>query len=144
MKDPSYNIRVAEAELLAGILWAGNQVPVYDEMAPDTAPDIRIIFQEINGGGAPSTKCGFGGDWSRVIKVTQIFPGTARVNKDAVDHISSEILTRLVPLYPTMDLGPEFTLWRAQGFIIGNQTYEDGSNKYIDKNIRITYSITEN
>jgi hypothetical protein len=144
MKDPSYSIRVAVANVLDGITWSGTPVPIYDDMAADDAPAIRIILQEINGGGPPSSKCGFGGDWSHVIKITHIFPGTSRIKKDALDYIGNEILTRLVPFYSSLDIGMDFVIWKVQGSVIGNQSYEDGANKYVDKNLRIIYSITEN
>lgn len=144
MKDPSYTIRVAVATALTGITWDGQPVPVYDEMPDDAAENtVRILLQEVSGGGERFSKCGYGGDWSQVIKVTHIFPGTSRVKKDAVEYISDQILQRLSPDTEYLQLSPDFAIWKTYGNVIGNQSYEDGVKKYIDRNLRITYSLVE-
>lgn len=144
MKDPSYSIRVAVATALNGILWDGQPVPIYDEMPDDAVENtVRILLQEISGGGERFSKCGHGGDWSQVIKVTHIFPGTARVKKDAIEYISDQILQRLSPDDNYLDISPDFSIWKTYGNIVGNQSYEDGVKKYIDRNLRITYSLVE-
>jgi hypothetical protein len=142
MIDPSYNIRVAVADLLSDITSAGEPVPVFDEIVSAVAGFPRIVLLDVSGGGARASKCGFGGDWSQVIKVSTSFTG--RVSKNVVEQLCTEVLQRLVPLSGSfIDIGPDFNVWKVEGVIIGTQNYTDGIRQYIDRNIRITYSLTQ-
>lgn len=143
MNDPSYDIRVAVAGLLSDIIYNASPVPVFDEIVSADAGFPRIVLLDVSGGGARFTKCGFGANWSQIIKVSTSFTG--RVSKNAVELISKEILERLVPLSGDfIDIGPDFNVWKVDGAIVSTQTYQDGIRQYIDKNIRITYSLTQN
>lgn len=142
MRDPSYNIRVAVADLLTGIQYNGTTVFVFDEIVAPDAGFPRIVLLDVSGGGARLTKCGFGADWSQVIKVCSSFTG--RVTKNMIDIISNEVLSRLVPFTGDfIDIGPDFHVWNVEASVIGVQNYTDGSKQFIDKNLRITYSLTE-
>lgn len=142
MIDPSFNIRSAVATALSGITWNGQEVVIYDEMAAPDATFPRILLLDVTGGGARFSKCGFGADWSQVIKVSTAFSG--RVTKNPLEYISNEILSRLVPKSGDfIDIGPDFNVWDVTATLSASQSYTDGIKQYIDKNIRITYSITE-
>lgn len=142
MIDPSFSIRAAVAGALSGIMWNGQEVAIYDEMAAPDAVFPRIILLDVSGGGPRFSKCGFGGDYSQVIKVSTSFAG--RVTKNPLESICNEILTRLVPATgPYIDLGADLNLWDITATLSASQSYTDGIRQYIDKNIRITYSITE-
>lgn len=144
MKDPSENIRVAVANALSGLTINGQPVAVYDELAEDTATYPRVILLDVSGTNNDDSKCGFGGDWSQTIKISDAFTGG--VTKNRIDQLSNDILEILVTTIPgsIIDLQPDFTVWNVSGNVIGNQRYADGTRKYIDKNIRITYSLTQN
>ena len=144
MRDPSYNIRVAVADALAGITIDGSPVPIFDSLAQDDATFPRVILLDTIGSDNDNTKCGWGGDWSQTIKISDQFFGG--VTKNRVDNISNQIFEALVNTDPALiiDLSPEFSVWNTSGNVIGNQQYQDGAVKYIDKNIRITFSLTEN
>lgn len=134
MKDPSYNIRVAVAQLLSAIEYNGQEVFVFDEIVSLDAGYPRIVLLDVSSGGGRLTKCGFGADWSQVIKVCSSFTG--RVSKNMIDIISSEVLDRLVPFTGDfLDVGPEFHIWNVNAAVIGLQTYSDGIRQYVDKNI---------
>lgn len=142
MKDPSTAIRIAVTAALSGILYDNKEVPIYDDMAPAFSSFPRIILQDVTGGGDRDSKCGFGGDWSQVIKVSTSFAG--RVSKNPVEFISNEITQRLAPATgPFIDLSPEFSVWNTQARVNSTPSYSDGSLTYIDRNITITYSLTE-
>jgi hypothetical protein len=143
MIDPSYNIRVAVAELLADITSDGEPVPIFDEIVSASAGFPRIVLLDVSGGGARFSKCGFGADWSQVIKISTSFTG--RVSKNIVEQICTEVLQRLVPVSGQfIDIGADFNVWKVDGAIVGTQSYTDGIRQYIDRNIRITYSLTQN
>lgn len=143
MIDPSYNIRVAVADLLSDITSYGEPVPVFDEIVSAEAGFPRIVLLDISGGGPRVSKCGFGGDYSQVIKVSTSFTG--RVSKNIVEQLCTEVLQRLVPTTGNfIDIGPDFNVWKVDGSLIGTQNYTDGVRQYIDRNIRITYSLTQN
>jgi hypothetical protein len=142
MIDPSYDIRVAVAELLSDITSSGVPVPVFDEIVSADAGFPRIVLLDNSGGGPRASKCGFGGDWSQVIKISTSFTG--RVSKNVVELLSTEVLQRLVPASGQfINIGPDFNVWKVDGAIIGTQSYTDGVQQYIDRNIRITYSLTQ-
>lgn len=143
MIDPSYNIRVAVADLLSDITNSGEPVSIFDEIVSADAAFPRIVLLDVSGGGARFSKCGFGNDWSQIIKVSSSFTG--RVTKNIIEQISTDILQRLVPVSGDfIDIGPDFNVWKVEGAIVGTQSYTDGIRQYIDRNIRITYSITQN
>lgn len=144
MKDPGYNIRVAVAQALSGLSVDGRPVDVYDELAEDNATFPRVILLDVIGSDNDNSKCGWGGDWSQTIKISDRFAGG--VTKNRVDDISNQIMEILVQTAPSavIDLSPDFSVWNTSGNVIGTQRYEDGVTKYIDKNIRITFSLTEN
>lgn len=143
MIDPSYNIRVAVADLLADITSAGQPVLVFDEIVSAEAGFPRIVLLDVSGGGARFSKCGFGADWSQIIKVSTSFTG--RVSKNVVELLCTEVLQRLVPSAGSfIDIGPDFNVWKVDGAIVSTQSYTDGIRQYIDRNIRITYSLTQN
>lgn len=142
MNDPSYNIQTAVFSALSGITWEGQEILVYDEMAAPDAIFPRILLLDVTGGGARDSKCSFGGEWTQTIKVSNSFPG--RVTKKGISAICNEILNRLVPLHgPWLDIGAPFNIWFVEGNSLPSQSYTDGIRQYIDKNIRITYYLTE-
>lgn len=143
MRSPAYDIRVAVADTLEGITYEGSPVNVYDELADPDGLYPRIILLDVSG---PSlnggTKCGFGGEYSQVIKVTDSFTGGA--TKTRVEQLVNEILERLVPFNgPYINLEPNFKVWNVEGAEQPSQSYTSGKRQYVDKNIRITYSLTE-
>lgn len=143
MIDPSYSIRVAVADLLADIISAGQPVPIFDEIVSAAAGFPRIVLLDVSGGGARFSKCGFGGDWSQIIKISTSFTG--RVSKNIVELLSTEVLQRLVPVSGDfINIGSDFNVWKVEGAIVSTQGYTDGIAQYIDRNIRITYSLTQN
>lgn len=143
MRDASFSIQAAVFAALSGIIVDGEVVPVYDEMAAPNATFPRILLLDISSSGGRIDKCTFGSDWSQVIKVSTSFPG--RVTKKQLSEISDEILSRLVPFRkPFLDIGPDFNVYNVDASIEPSQSYTDGVRQYIDKNLRITYSITEN
>lgn len=144
MKDPALNIRTAVAEALAGLTVDGRPVVVYDDLAEDTATFPRVILMDVIGSDNDNSKCGWGGDWSQTIKISDRFTGG--VSKNRIDDISNQIMEILVQTAPSaiIDLSPDFSVWNVSGNVVGNQRYQDGVTKYVDKNIRITFSLTEN
>lgn len=143
MRNPAQDIQNAVALALDGIVYEGQPVNVYDQMAADTADFYRIILLDITGGGARFSKCGFGGDWSQVIKVSKAWSIGSRVKKIGLNAITDEILQRLVPDNSNLDIGPYFSIWKIEGNVVGDLSYDDGAKIYIDKNIRINYSLTQ-
>lgn len=143
MRNPGRDIQDAVAITLAGITWDGEPVAIFDELAANDATFPRIILLEITGGGARDSKCGFGGDWSQLIKVSMAWPSTSRVKKNILYSITDDILQRLVPENSELNVGPDFNIWKIDGLVMSDQNYTDGAKNYIDKNIRITYSLTE-
>jgi|SRR5882724_3374118 len=143
MRNPSYDIRIAAANILSGITWNSQLVEIFDELAADEGGFPRIVLLEVTGGGPRDSKCGFGGDWNQLIKITMAWPSTSRATKNVVDLITDEIFQRLVPGDSQMNIGPDFSIWKIEGLDLGNQNYSDGAKNYVDKNIRITYSLTE-
>jgi hypothetical protein len=143
MINPGYDIQIAAWEALQGIEWNGQPVPIFDEIVEDGAGFPRIVLLEVAGGGDRFTKCGFGADWSQLIKVTMAWPVTSRVNKQAINDIADQILQRLVPNDGNLVV-PGIAIWKTFGNVLNDANYGDGAMNYIDKNIRITYSLTEN
>lgn len=144
MRDPSLQLRTQIATRLSDIYLEIGQPPVgvYDELAQDNAIYPRIILLDCIGGDSDNSKCGWGGDWAQTIKISDSFYGGASKNK--IDGLSDIILQRLVVTDPFSMLPlPDFSIWNVQGNVIFTQRYSDGTRKYIDKNIRITFSLTE-
>lgn len=142
MRDPSYQIRVAIEAVLAGLTIDSVPVQIYDELAQDNATYPRVILLDCIGGDNDNSKCGWGGDWTQTIKISDAFTGG--VSKNRVDLLSDEILNRLVQTDPDSIVAlTDFDIWNTQGNVIFTQRYSDGTRKYIDKNIRITFSLTE-
>lgn len=141
MRDPSTDIRVAIVEKINNE--AIFPISIYDTQAPDDGLFPRVIIQSVTKGTDRRTKCGFGADWNIQLKISARFNG--RINSKEVEDISNEILYLLVPLetsaYPVLT---NFKIWNANGSVLSDLDYEDGSAKYKDKNIQITYSLTEN
>lgn len=142
MRDPSYQIRVAIADILADLTISAVPVIVYDELSQDDANYPRIILLDCIGGDNDNSKCGWGGDWTQTIKVSDAFTGG--VTKNRVDQLTDEIFQRLVQTEPALIMAlPDFDIWNTQGNVVFTQRYSDATRKYIDKNIRITFSLTE-
>lgn len=144
MRDPSYDIREAIAITLAGITVGPDFTPVivYDDIADDNAVYPRIILLDCIGGDTDNSKCGWGGDWFQTIKISDAMTGG--VTKNRVDNIADEIFQRLVQTDPTLIISlADFHIWNVQGNAINTQRYGDQTRKYIDKNIRINFSLTE-
>lgn len=145
MRDPSLDLRVAVESVLSTITYAGNPVPIFDMLTDDMSNFPRIIMGQISAVGARESKCGFGSQWSQNIKISTAFPGSGRVTQNIVDEISNSILEALVPFSsPFINIGPDWQVWNVEANIPGSLTYEDKARKYIDKNIIILYTITEN
>jgi len=143
MRNPAQDIQNAVAIALSGITYEGQPVEIYDQLAADDAGFYRIVLLDVTGGGERFSKCGFGGDWSQIIKVSKAWPNGARVKKEGLNFIADEILQRLVSDSGGIDIGPSFNVWKVTGTISGDQSYGDGVKNYIDKNIRIDYSLTQ-
>lgn len=142
MRDPSLQIRVAIEAALAGLTIDSLPVSIYDELAQDNATYPRVILLDCIGGDNDNSKCGWGGDWTQTIKVSDAFTGG--VTKNRVDGLTDEIFQRLVQTDPTLIMSlPDFDIWNTQGNVAFTQRYSDATRKYIDKNIRITFSLTE-
>lgn len=141
MKDPGYDIRVAVVNALQVVM---PNVGVYDSIAPDTAEFPRVIILDVTGSDNDNSKCGWGGDWGVTMKISDA--RTGGVSSNRIDQISSLIMETLVQTDPVLiiDLSPNFNAWNVSGSVLSAQEYEDSTYKYKDKNIRITYSITEN
>lgn len=144
MRDPSLQLRTAIWQAISDIHMEIGQpaVGVYDELAQDNATYPRIILLDCIGGDNDNSKCGFGGDWSQTIKISDSFTGGA--SKNTIDGLSDIIMQRLVVTDPLGILPlPDFDIWNVQGSVVFTQRYSDGTRKYIDKNLRITFSLTE-
>lgn len=141
MKDASQTLRVSVWGVITNI--PGFPINAYDLQAPDDATFPRVIIESITKGGTVRSKCGFGADWNIQLKISDSFTG--RINQTQIDHITQEILRVLVPhqqaLLPELI---DFKIWKADATILSVLDYEDKTRKYIDKNIQITYSLTEN
>jgi hypothetical protein len=67
------------------------------------------------------------------------------VTKNLVDDIGNEISERLCPVVPPyMNLEPDFKVWAVDIVMGPHLEYSDEMGNYIDKNITINYSITQN
>lgn len=144
MKDPSLQLRVAIWGAISDIYLEIGQpaVGVYDELAQDNATYPRIILLDCIGGDNDNSKCGWGGDWAQTIKISDSFTGGA--SKNTIDGLSDIIFQRLVRTNPLdMIALPDYEIWNIQGNVVFTQRYSDATRKYIDKNIRITFSLTE-
>lgn len=144
MRDPSLQLRTAIWSRISDIyLEIGKPaVGVYDELAQDDAIYPRIILLDCIGGDSDNSKCGWGGDWSQTIKISDAFTGGA--SKNTIDGLSDIIINRLVATDPgQMLVLPDFSIWNVQGNVVFTQRYSDATRKYIDKNLRITFSLTE-
>jgi len=156
MKDPAEALRIATVNALqAGnisytIVVGGTpvtyaDVPIFDEFTEDNTSFPRIIIQDAQVGPQQGSKIGFRANCTQVIKVTMAFPGSGGVTKNITDNISSQIMQLLVPSPqgPFMDLGPDFKIMLAVVAGAVNQSYQDAERKYIDRNVRITYTIEQ-
>lgn len=145
MRDPSYPLRIAVKQALTGIEYEGAEVPVFDMLTDDMMGFPRIIIGPLSGNGTRESKCGFGSTWQQNIKISSAFGGSEMVTQDVVDIISDLILEILVPFSaPFIDLSAaDFDVWDVTASIPGSLVYEDGARKYIDKNLIISYTITE-
>jgi hypothetical protein len=143
MRNPAQDIQNTVSLLLTGIFYEGQPVEIYDQLAADDAGFYRIILLDVTGGGPRYSKCGFGGDWTQQIKISKSWPTGARVKKEGLNYIADEILQRLVPGNSALDIGPGFSIWKVEGNVLGDQSYSDGAKTYIDKNIRIDYSLIQ-
>jgi len=150
MRDASKDIRVFSALALSNInvtddLGNAYNVPVYDGKAPTGAPFPRIILGGISSpsGNVRFSKCAFGGVWSQTIKASMFYQGD--VTKNLVDDISNEISVLLCPLLPPyISLSPDFNVFKVDVVMGPHLEYTDEIGNYIDKNITINYSITQN
>lgn len=144
MRDPSLQLKEAVALGLSDIFLEIGQpaVGVYDELAPDNSIYPRIILLDCIGGDSDNSKCGWGGDWTQTIKISDSFYGG--VTRNTIDGLSDIIFQRLVQTDPALMISlPSFSVWNIQANVVFTQRYSDTNRKYIDKNIRITFSLTE-
>lgn len=150
MRDASKYIRIGIVNALAGLSVIddlGNEysVPVYDGKAPADAKHPRIIITSLSGPGGNSrfSKCHFGGQWSVQMKASMFYQGD--MTKNLVDDIADAVLQLLCPKNPPyMNLSPFFNVWDVDAVPGPHQQYMDEVGFYVDKNISITYSLTEN
>ena len=142
MRDAGYDIQYAVAAALSGITYNGAPVGVFDQQAPIGAEFPRILLGSISGGGPRQSKCHFGGTWTQQIKVTAYF--RKDVTKNIIYNISDQIMAILVPHKgPYIYIGDNFTVYRVDGNLQGDVRYSNGTGTFIDRNISITYYITE-
>lgn len=150
MLDASKDIRAASANALSTIVVMddlGNVIApeVWDGQAPPKSAFPRIILGSINGpsGNTRFSKCGFGGIWTQRIKVSMFYQ--ADTTKNLVDDISNQVLSLLCPLSPPfLVLGLPFVVWNVDAVPGPHQEYTDGIGNYVDRDIIINYSITQN
>lgn len=143
MKHPGYAIREAVTTALMPLVDAGYSVGIFDEATTPNAGFPRIVMLGLNGGGPRLSKCGFGGSWSQLIKVTD--STTGGLSKNKAEQLASMVMEILVPqLGPFIDLSPDFNVWKVEATAAGVTSYADAQRKYIDININVNYFLTEN
>lgn len=142
MKDPAYTIRNAYYTLLNGQLTSGgNNVPVYDEYAPDNAPDSYVILGAQNGYNDGSRSC-FVTYCSIIVIVVTRFPAAAQGNKKQADDIANQIMTIINPAPATqIDLSPDFDCISTNVENSTSSSTQDNVFKYIEKALRFAHIV---
>lgn len=142
MKDPAYTLRNAYYTYLNGNLTSGgNNVPVYDEYAPDNAPDTYVILGAQTGENRGSRQC-FITYSSIILIVVTRFPAAEQGNKKQADDIADQIMRIINPDPATqIDLSPDFDCISTNVDGSTSSSTQDGVFKYIEKAIRFAHII---
>lgn len=148
MKDASKAIRIAAVNALAGLQIMDDMGHLYDVATWDRVPPVgsafpRLVVMSASGGGARFSKVNFGSTWQQIIKAVMFYQGDVTTN--LIDDLSSQVVDILVPrLPPFIDIGPDFNIWNVEATLSPHVQYADEIGNYIERNIILNYSLTQN
>lgn len=136
-------LQTAIYDALAGqISYNAAPVDIFDEIAALGAGFPRVIIQAISNGPQEGSKDSFRSECSVLLKVSTAF--FQDVTKTINDSIANQIASILIP-------SPKGPFLNVEGFSVllvqlagtSSQSYQDQFQKYLDKNIRIQFTLEQ-